>query len=147
MIDEQIISGDEQNISLADENLALKAELEALKASIENEKKEKEMAKEFAELFQGVSVDDIPESVYEYLKINGGTLAGAFAVYHRRAELAKKKADEKAFENILKTPGSASVSANGASDRLFTSDEIRSMNQTEVRKNYKQIMKSLKYGK
>ena len=147
MNDDLIIKSEEQNINLADENSSLKAELEALKASIENARKMDAQTKELSDLFPSVSEDDIPSDVYEYVKTHGGTLAGAYAVYHRREQLKKDRADQKALENILKTPGAAKGAANGVIERLFTADEIRSMNREQVRRNYKQIMKSLKYGK
>lgn len=141
---------DEKNIkseiNLADENTALKAELEALRASIERENSKKLQERELFELFPSVSLDDIPSEVFEYAEKNGATLAAAYAVYHRRAHLAKEKADKKALENTLKTPGSIG-NAFGGAERLFTSEEIRSMDRDQVRRNYKQIMKSLKYGK
>jgi len=147
MNDEKIIKSETQEINLADENTALKAELEALRASIESENSKKRQEKELFELFPDVSLDDIPSEVFEYAEKNGSTLAAAYAVYHRRAHLAKEKADKRALENTLKTPGSLGNASGGAAERLFTSEEIRSMDRDQVRRNYKQIMKSLKYGK
>lgn len=147
MDDKQNINCQEQGVNLADENRALKAELEALKASVEKERADLLMKKELAELFPSVTKEDIPSDVYEYVETNGGTLVAAYALYHRRRQLEKNRAEEKALENLLKTPGSASASANAGADILFTSDEIRTMSREQVKRNYKQIMKSLKYGK
>ena len=147
MNDDQIINSETQNINLADENTALKAELEALRSSVEAAKKKSAQEKELLELFPEVSLDDIPSDVYEYVQTNGSTLAAAYAVYHRRQHIMKERADKRALENILKTPGSPGASDGGASERLFTSDEIRRMDREQVKRNYKQIMKSLRYGK
>lgn len=144
---DQIKETEKSEISLADENTALKAELEALRASIESSRKKAAEEKELSELFPGISLDDVPAQVFEYAENNGSTLAGAYAVYHRRTQLEKERADKRALENALKTPGGVSGASSGALERLFTAEEIRSMNREQVRKNYKQIMKSLKYGK
>lgn len=147
MMDDLIIENNEQNMNLVDENAALKAELEALKASIESEKKQNEQKREFCELFPDVSLDDIPSPVFEYVNTHGGTLAGAFAIHHRRECLKSERSEQKKLENALKAPGDIGISAGACAERLFTSDEIRCMNKEQVRRNYKQIMKSLKYGK
>ena len=146
MNEEHNITETRSNIELEDENTALKAELEALKALMEDQKRAEAQRLELADLFPDLDKDDIPNDVYEYVKTHGGTLAGAYAIYHRRRQLQKEKADQKAFENVLKTPG-AIIGSDGASERLFTTEEIRSMDKEQIRKNYKQIMKSLKYGK
>ena len=145
MNEDQIIETENQDISLADENSALKAELEELRSSVESEKKRASELKELLLLFPEVNEDEIPSDVYEYVKTNGATLASAYAVYHRRKCLEKEKAEKRALENFLKTPGS--LGSSSSSEKLVTADEIRSMDREQVRRNYKQIMKSLKYGK
>jgi len=145
MNDDLIIENENPSVDLADENLALKAELSELKASIERSRKQESEMKELSELFPGVTADDIPSEVYEYQKTHGATLASSFAIYHRRKSLEKERAEKRALENVLKTPGA--LGGASSSERLFTSEEIRSMDREQVRRNYKQIMKSLKYGK
>ena len=147
MNEDMIITAENTDAEKEKETERLKAELEALRSQIARSEKERSQRAEFLDLFPDVGEEQIPEEVYKYAKESGASLAASYAVYHRKLQLAKEKAEKRALETQRKSPGPMGGSAYGLSERLFTTDEIRAMSADEVKRNYKQIMKSLKNGK
>ena len=147
MNEDIIKTADQINAENEEETARLKAELEELKSRIAKSEKEKSQKEEFHALFPSVTEDQIPEEVYRYAKESGASIAASYAVYHRKLVLAAEEAQKRDLENQRKSPGPMGGSAYASSERLFTANEIKAMSQEEVRRNYKQIMKSLKNGK
>ena len=140
----------EENISekVAEQNereaiLALKNELAELRQRLEAEKalygRLYAESSEFSELFPGVTLSAIPESVWECAK-KGAPLSAAYALYEKRLAIAKEKAEDVNSKNKELSSGSLSSTKN---EEYFTPDEVRAMSAAQVKANYSKIINSM----
>lgn len=140
----------EENISekAAEQNereaiLALKNELAELRQRLEAEKalygRLYAESSEFSELFPGVTLSAIPESVWECAK-KGAPLSAAYALYEKRLAIAKEKAEDVNSKNKELSSGSLSSTKN---EEYFTPDEVRAMSAAQVKANYSKIINSM----
>lgn len=94
---------------------------------------------EFIRLYPGVSLSEIPASVWEMAR-GGVPLAAAYAygeVIRRQKEAEIAEADRRARE-------ASSGSLSGGGEEFYSPDEVRRMSPEEVRANYKKITDSMK---
>ena len=114
-----------------------KNRLDALR---EYEKTVKEY-KEFSELFPGVELDSLPDSVTDDVRA-GVPLAAAYALYHYRREATEAKAN---IANAKNKERSFAIKANDVGDSYFSPSEVRQMTAAEVHANYSKIIDSMSH--
>ncbi len=90
------------------------------------------------DLFPDADTASLPDDVWEDVR-RGNSLAGAYAMYARRASLKKFHTDAINERNAKQSAGRI----DGSSGEYFTPDEVRAMSQSEVHANYKKILKSM----
>lgn len=130
--------------SKAEELDALRAEIAALKEALSKKSAEADMIKgqlgEFSTLFPNVSPEDIPEEVWESVAV-GGSLAAAYALYHRKEQLRRNRVRELNDKNAELSTGKVGVDS---AKEYFTPSDVRAMSRSEVRANYSKILNSMK---
>ena len=130
--------------SKADELDALRAEIASLKEALSKKSAEADMIKgqlgEFSALFPNVSPEDIPEEVWESVAV-GGSLAAAYALYHRKEQLRRNRVRELNDKNAELSTGKVGVDS---AKEYFTPSDVRAMSRSEVRANYSKILDSMK---
>lgn len=95
---------------------------------------------EFTDLFPEVSMESVPESVWESVR-RGSSLAASYALYARKAYMSGQRASDVNQRNARNSPG---VAGKGTASEYYTPDEVRAMSQKEVRANYSKIIESMK---
>lgn len=132
----------------ASELEALRLELEGLKAELKRRDEldadrarvEKEL-EEFMGLYPESDVRAIPEDVW--LRVREGIpLAAAFALYQRKSELEKKRIGELNEKNRKMSSGSLN---DGETESFYSPSEVRKMTPQEVKKNYDDIIRSMRH--
>lgn len=96
--------------------------------------------KSFRELFPDVSADSIPAEVWEEVG-NGNSLTAAYAVYQRKNDILGARA-----ESINKTLDKSTPVGitEGDGESFVSSGEVENMSPSEIKKNYKKILSSLR---
>ena len=127
----------------ASELAYLKAELETLKKELAESRAfysrlEGECA-EFSELYPGVSLSSLPDSIWQSVK-KGVPLAAAYALEVRKAELDTLRAQK--INTLNRNMSSGALEGDSRSD-YFTPDQVRAMSAAEVRANYTKIVNSM----
>lgn len=129
----------------------LKAEIERLEAenkklkedaaALETEKSrmDKEVA-EFSEYFPEISLDEVPDEVWGKVK-SGLTLTAAYAVHERKLKMQKKQVEEINTQNGAKSSGSI----RNITDFYYSPSDVRKMTPSEVKRNYTNIINSMKH--
>ena len=125
-----------------DEKKALEAELSALREELRRKKEEKELLS----LFPGLEEAPLPEEVTAMAE-GGVPLAAAYALYHCRMERRSRLAAEEQAKNHGRSSGYLGSGDGGAAEGGFTLAEISRMSPKEVRKHYREILRSLEKGK
>lgn len=131
-----------------DELEALRAELGALRVEIarrdeferERERAEAELSR-FHEYFPETSTAQIPDEVWDAVK-RGESLAGAYSLYVRRGELEKSRIDE--FNKKVRKMSAGSITRDG-DEKYFSPAEVRKMTPAQVKKNYDDILESMRH--
>lgn len=100
---------------------------------------EKDIA-EFRRFFPDVNPEQIPQSVWEKA-VESGSLAGAYALHKLETENLTQHAER---INITNNAKSAAVPIEGDAAVLFTEKQVSSMKPNEIKKHYKNIVKSMK---
>lgn len=122
----------------------LRAEIALLKDELSKKTAEAEMIRgqlgEFSELFPDVAPEDIPNEVWENTHATG-SLAAAYALYHRRAQLQRDRVRELNKKNAEHSTGK--VGTDSAKE-YFTPSEVRAMSRDQVHANYAKILDSMK---
>lgn len=111
----------------------LNEEIEVTNSSILNE--------EFTELFPDVKIADIPDEVFARAVNEDIPLVAAYTLYDRKVYMDNLKVEEFNKKNASNSPGK--IKHDGASEGLFTLEQIKRMSPKEVDKYYDQIIKSL----
>ena len=87
-----------------------------------------------------VTPEDIPAEVWESIT-NGGSLAAAYALYHRKEQLHRERVRALNSKNAELSTGKVGVDT---AKEYFTPSEVRSMSRKEVHANYPKILNSMK---
>ena len=125
---------------IVDELLELrKTRREEKSKTKENERLDEDI-KEFRELFPEVNAQSIPDEVWEKVG-NGMSLTAAYAIYQRRMDILGKRAED-INESLEKTTPIGLPEGDG--DGYLSSGEVENMSPSEIKKNYKKILLSLK---
>lgn len=126
----------------------LKEECERMRAELslrdEQDRARARMDAEFAlfsEYFPEVKASEIPQQVFESVK-NGSSLSGAYALYLRRAELEKRKIADCNEKNRKMSSGTVVA---GEGERYFSPSEVKKMTPAQVKINYDDIVRSMRY--
>ena len=135
---------DTANAELEARRLELESEIASLEEKLENarletDRKAKEYA-EFRELFPYADPNELDGEVVAMVEA-GVPLAAAYSLYEKR--LSAKNAAVAAHNNATKQGGFGSV-GRGAEEEFYTPDEVRAMTQSEVKRNYQKILRSMK---
>ena len=93
---------------------------------------------EFQELYPSTPVSSLPDSVWEDIR-RGIPMAAAYALAERRRAITEEKAD--AQNRALSRLSAGAV--EGTIPEYFSPSEVRAMTPSEVRANYKKIMRSM----
>lgn len=136
------------NEAPVDELSAARAELDALrlelKARDEQDRASARMRAELSELeeyFPEVQVEEIPDEVWEKVK-SGASLAASYALFRRRGELEKRRISDFNEKNRRMSAGSL---ASCEGEKYYSPAEVRKMSPAEVRKNYDDIIESMRH--
>ena len=127
----------------ASELAYLKAELETLKKELAESRafysRLEGECTEFSELYPGVSLSSLPDSIWQSVK-KGVPLAAAYALEVRKAELDTLRAQK--INTLNRNMSSGALEGDSRSD-YFTPDQVRAMSAAEVRANYTKIVNSM----
>lgn len=113
------------------------------KKQLRDKKTNEEMSKDvsrFREIFTDVSADSIPDTVWDDVA-NGVPLTYAYALYEAESNRINARA-----ESVNARNGNIDAFAvqNGASEPVFTKEQVEKMSGRDVRTNYKSILKAMK---
>ena len=131
---------------IADELNAARESKKEMRKQARIQKSEQEAAddiKKFRELFPDVSAEDIPESVWEEVS-KGESLVSAYALYKITEENLTRHAQDVNGRNARM--GAKAVS-DGSTEPVFTKEAVEKMSGKDVKKNYKNILQSMKNWK
>lgn len=120
-----------------------KSEIEALRWEKKVRENLSRELDEFAILFPETSVDDIPDEVWEKSR-DGEGICAQFALYLRRRDVKKTKADQKNEENRVSAVPDVKREEDEA---FFTPEQVEKMSKGEVEKNWTAILESMKKWK
>ena len=127
-----------------DELDSLREEVTILREALAKKTAEADMIRgqlgEFSELFPDITPEDIPSEVWENIA-NTGSLAAAYSLYHRRAELQRERVHTLNKKNAALSTGKVGVDS---AKEYFTPSEVRAMSRGEVHANYSKILNSMK---
>jgi hypothetical protein len=143
-MNEEIMTGENEATEELSELDALKARNAELEKALEERKSISERLEgeisEFSEMFPDVPLSEIPDEIWNEVKM-GLPLSASYARHERKRTLSQKKAEEANKNAIEKSSGSVT----GTSDHYFTADQVRKMSAAEVKKNYSHIINSMKH--
>ena len=118
----------------------LRREVERLQNELAKKEREQQEQgrqwQEFAALFPGVSVDRIPESIWEQVR-SGIPLRAAYALYEKEAERQREV-------NQRNASRSAGAIGGMPDSGYYSPEEVRRMSAKEVRQKYGLIVESMK---
>ena len=131
-----------------DEMEFLRAQIENLKAEItrrdEQERANARIISELNELeqyFPEVEISEIPEEVWNKVRC-GASLSAAYALFRRKSELKKRKASDFNEKNRRMSAGSL---LRGDGEKYFSPSEVKKMSPAQVKKNYDDIIESMRH--
>ena len=93
------------------------------------------------ELFPDTDRESIPDSVRAEAQEKGLPLVAAYAIYERRRQLAAATAEARNKTNAGRSSGPLGKADNFGES--LSIEQIRAMSPTQVKRHYKQIMKTL----
>ncbi len=129
-----------------DEGMTPEQLIDAVKAYFETKKNEQAVSKnvsEFTDMFPDVSPESIPESVWEKVSL-GNPLAAAYAMYICGSANKEKHADT---VNEINRTRSAPAGEEADAEAMFTPQQVEDMSQETVKKNFKNIIRSIRHWK
>ena len=122
----------------------LLAEIASLREELEAKKRESErLFSEIAELaltFPYITLESITEEVWRSYR-EGTPLAAAYALYEKKRHTSEGYAREINERNAARSSGAIANSSDGG---YYTPEEVRKMTPSEVKKNYRFIIESMK---
>ena len=95
----------------------------------------------FKELFPDTDKESIPDAVRAEASEKGIPLIAAYAIYERRRQLAAAAAEAHNKNNAGRSSGPLGKADNFG--EALSIEQIRAMTPAQVRRHYKQIMKTL----
>ncbi len=119
---------------------ALRSELDELKRSKEEFLKLEAEKNELLLLFPDANADSLPEGVLKEME-KGLPMAAAYALYARR-EFIKSEAAS-VHNDSTKKSGFSKIRTESDIE-FFSPSEVRAMSKSDVKKNYKRIIQSMK---
>ena len=125
-----------------DEKRALEEEIAALRTELRQKREEKELLSLFPEL-EGATLPDEVTAMAE----TGIPLAASYALFYCQTQRKQQLAAEEQVKNHGRSSGSLGSGDGGAGEGGFTLAEISMMSPKEVRKHYREILRSLERGK
>ncbi len=128
--------------ALLEELSLLRAEHEALRNEYAARESQRRQQQEFHALYPEVELDALPDEVVAQTAL---PLAAAYALYERRQERERARAEAANLRNAQKSSGDARH--DGDSDGEYSLEEIRRMSPGQVRSRYQTILHSLKKSK
>ena len=117
-----------------------KREQKRLARAAEDESAMQEDIRLFKSRFPEVTAEDIPDSVWEEVQ-NGVSLSHAYALYESTSRRLNEQADRVNERNGL---ASASAVKGGATEPVYTKEQVEKMSGKDVLSNYKSILKAMK---
>lgn len=132
----------------SDELIALREKVKELSAQL-REREEidaanarmKEELEEFYEYFPSVDPKSVPDEVWERVKC-GASLAATYSLFERKRE---REAQRTISHNERMRRMSAGALEAADSDGYYSPDEVRRMTPAQVRKNYDDIVESMRH--
>jgi hypothetical protein len=97
----------------------------------------------FREIFPQIAPADIPEEVWIEVG-NGVSLPHAYALYMVKQETLDKYANDVNHRN---SQSGAVVGGDGATEPIFSKEQVEKMSGKDVKSNYKNILKAMKNWK
>ncbi len=105
-----------------------------------DEEKVREDVELFHTLFPEAGAKDVPKEVWEKVEA-GQSLAASFALYTLMCERENERIRRVNEENAASAP--PRIRSDGADGTFFSPEAVKKMTREEVRKNYKEILKSM----
>lgn len=137
-----------EEFSAPDELEQARAELEALRIELHRrDELERASARinaelsEFENYFPEVEITEIPDEIWQKVK-KGASLAASFALFKRRGELEKTRVRNFNEKNRRMSTGSL---MQGEGEKYYSPAEVRKMSPSEVKKNYDDIIESMRH--
>ena len=140
---EQGINDTENIESLKEVIFDLQAKISNLEAEKKAQERILEEIGDFNSLFPEVSIDEIPESIWESVK-KGTSLAASYALYEKRKLTEAQRIAQINESNAKRAAGVAGVHT---ANEYFSPDEVRKMSRSEVHANFAKIRKSMEKWK
>ena len=109
-------------------------------ADAPDEEKVREDVELFHTLFPEASAKDVPKEVWEQVEA-GQSLAASYALYTLVRERENERIRRVNEENAASAP--PRIRSDGADGTFFSPEAVKKMTREEVRKNYKEILKSM----
>lgn len=119
---------------------SLRKELDELQRSKEEFLKAETEKNELLSLFPNANVDSLPDGVVKEME-KGLPMAAAYAVYERKQYIRSKEIDT--HNDSTKKSGFGKIRTESTVE-FFSPSEVRAMSKSEVKKNYKRIIQSMK---
>lgn len=127
-----------------EQKLSPEQELELLKKEKEQKERISKEIDRLWEMFPDFTLEQAPDELWELVQ-GGESLLGAYCILLAKANLEEQKANEKNQENSQKTP--PPVKNSGDANQYFSREQVEKMTRDQVKKNYKQIIDSMKHWK
>jgi len=132
----------------SDELIALREKVEELSAQL-REREEidaanarmKEELEEFYEYFPSVDPKSVPDEVWEKVK-RGASLAATYSLFERKREREEQRSVS--HNERMRRMSTGAIEA-ADSDGYYSPDEVRRMTPAQVRKNYDDIVESMRH--
>lgn len=131
-----------------DEISMLRAELDDLRAKLlekeQIERAESRMQRELSEFedyFPEVSLEEIPDEVWQKVKV-GASLSAQYSLFRRRAELEKRRISDFNEKNRKMSAGAA---GHGEGEKYYSPAEVKRMSPAQVKTHYDEIIESMRH--
>ena len=118
----------------------LRSELDELQRTKDEFLKTEAEKNELLSLFPNANTDSLPDGVVEEMK-KGLPMAAAYALYERKQYVRSKEIDT--HNDSTKKSGFGKIRTESTVE-FFSPSEVRAMSKSEVKKNYKRIIQSMK---
>ena len=147
-IEEAEALASQEDPTSSDELIALREKVEELSAQL-REREEidaanarmKEELEKFYEYFPSVDPKSVPDEVWEKVK-RGASLAATYSLFERKRE---REAQRSVSHNERMRRMSTGALEATDSDGYYSPDEVRRMTPAQVRKNYDDIVESMRH--
>lgn len=147
-VEDAEVSKPRENSAEPDELTALRKQVEELSVQLREKEaldeanaRMKEELEEFYEYFPSVDLKSVPDEVWERVK-RGASLAATYSLLERKRE---REAQRSVSHNEkMRRMSAGSIEAADA-DGYYSPDEVRRMTPAQVRKNYDDIVESMRH--